>query len=69
MRSRVVCTAVAATGMLYAAYIATRACGTDITSHLIEEAAPATAIWGMVVVGFGLFGATFRRRQPQTLFT
>ena len=68
MRSRVVYTAVAAIGMLCVAGVATGAWATDISTHLIETDVSAPAIWGMVVVGFGLFGAQLRRHRPQELF-
>jgi hypothetical protein len=68
MRCCVVRTAVAAIGMLCAAGVATGAWATDISTHLIEADVSATAIGGMVVVGFGLFGAQLRRHRPQEVF-
>ena len=68
MRSRVIYTAVAAIGMLCAAGIATGAWAID-TDFLLIADVPEPAIWGMVVVGFGLFCATFRRCQSHALFT
>ena len=58
----------AAIGMLCVAGIATGAWTTDISTHLIEGNVSAHAIWGVVVVGFGLVAGTLRRRQPQELF-
>ena len=61
-------TAGAAIGMLCAAGIATGAWAIDTDFYLIADV-PEPAIWGMVVAGFGLFGATLRRRQRQALLT